>query len=608
MSSDATIVFGILGVAGILFASGRVRLDVTALLVVMALMLSGVLTPREALAGFGDPVVILVAGLLVLGEMLSRTGVSHAMGRWLMRVGGSSETRMLVLLMLAAGLLGSVMSSTAVVAVFIPVVLTISAKTDLNASRLLIPLSFAALVSGMLTLIATTPNLVVSAELDAKGLTPFGFFSFTPIGLSVLAVTVVYMWLVGRHLLPGSDAAPAKSEAHTLADLWVGFGLERIAHRVRVTNDSPLTGRTLAEAEIGTRFHARVLGIERSGRRRGREFLPSPSADAEIHEGDVLCVTAEPADVDALAAAEHLEKLTIGYADRELWKTELGLAAVLVPPDSTLESQTLRESEFRSNHALDVLGLRRSGAIVPAFTDEPLEAGDSLLVLGSWHAIARLQGDTRDFVVLTLPEELHEVAPARRRAPVALLILAAMVLLAAFDMMPVVAAVLLAALAAVFTGCLTMEDGYDAISWSSLVLIAGMLPVADALESTGGVDVIVEALVEGLGYAGPYGIMSVFFALTAGLGMVLSNTATAVLIAPIALQTAVMLDVSPYPLAMTVAIAASAAFVTPVSSPVVTLVVSPGNYSFLDFVKVGLPLLVLTWITTLLVIPIFFPF
>ena len=279
MNSDAAIVFGILGVSGIVFASGRLRLDVTALLVVMALMLTGVLTPREALAGFGDPVVLLVAGLLVVGEMLTRTGVSFTMGRWLARVGGTNETRLLVLLMLAAAVMGSAMSSTAVVAVFIPVVLTISAKTGLNARRLLMPLSFAALVSGMLTLIATTPNLVVSAELEVKGLEPFGFFSFTPIGLAVLAVTVAYMWLVGRHLLPGGSDAPLKDEASTLIDLWNGFELDRTSHRLRATDASPLIDRMLAESEIESRFHARVVGIERAGRRGGREFVsfPGPS-------------------------------------------------------------------------------------------------------------------------------------------------------------------------------------------------------------------------------------------------------------------------------------------------------------------------------------------
>jgi len=608
MSSDAAIVFGILGVAGVFFASGRVRLDVTALLVVLALMLSGVLTPREALSGFGDPVVILVAGLLVVGEMLSRTGVAFAMGRWLLRAGGESEVRLLVLLMLAAGLLGSVMSSTAVVAVFIPIAITISAKTDLNPPHLLMPLSFAALASGLLTLIATTPNLVVSGYLADKGLEPFGFFSFTPIGLALLLVTVVYMCVAGRHLLPGDEVAPAKSGARTIEDLWADFGLEGRDHRLRVTDRSPMVGQTLAETRIGTRFRARVLAIERPRRRGGRDFLPFPGADAEIHEGDVLCMVAEPEDAQGLAAEDGLTALAVGDDVHELWNRELGMAVVLVHPESRLVGHALRDTEFRSTHALHALGLRRRGSIVPAFVDEPLEPGDAILVLGSWLAIERLRGDTHDFVVLKLPLELDEVSPAPQLAPVALGILVGMVLLAAFDVVPVVAAVLMAALAAVFTRCLSMEDAYRAIHWSSLVLIAGMLPVADALEATGGVDLVVEALVAGLGDAGPYKMMTAIFALTAGLGLVLSNTATAVLVVPVAVRAADVIGVSPYPLAMTVAIAASAAFVTPFSTPVVTLVVAPGGYSFGDFVKVGLPLLVLTWVTTLLVTPVFFPF
>jgi di/tricarboxylate transporter len=607
MISDATIVFAILGVAGVFFASGRVRLDVTALLVVLALMLSGVLTPREALSGFGDPVVLLVAGLLIVGEMLNRTGVAYELGNWILRVGGASETRLLILLMVTAAVLSSLMSSTAVVAVFIPVVLTISAKTDLNASHLLMPLSFAALVGGMLTLIATTPNLVVNAELEDKGLEAFGFFAFTPIGLAVLGVTVLYMWLVGRHLLPGG-AAPPKSEMRTLEDLRTGFGVDEMYHRLRVPGDSQLVGRSLAEAGIGKRFHVRVIAIERPGRRGGPELVASPGADAEIHGGDILCVVAETDEVDALAAAESLESLETQDADHARLRRELGLAVVLVHPESRLLGLPLREAEFRSTHALHVLGVRRRGDIVAAFIDEPLESGDSLLVLGTWHSISRLQGDTHDFVVLTLPRELDDVAPARDRAPAALAIVAGMVLLAAFGLVPVVAAVLLAALAAVAARCLSMEEAYRAIHWSSLVLIAGMLPVADALETTGGVDLLVEALMRGVGEASPYFVMTVLFVLTAGLGLILSNTATAVLIIPIALRAAVVLDISPYPLAMTVAIAASAAFVTPFSTPVVTLVVAPGSYRFVDFAKVGIPLLVLTWATTMLVTPIVFPF
>jgi di/tricarboxylate transporter len=608
MSSEVALVFGILAIAAVLFASGRVRLDVTALLVVLALMLSGVLTPREALSGFGDPVVPLVAGLLVVGEMLTRTGVAYAMGNWLTRAGGTSETRLLILLMLAAGALGSVMSSTAVVAVFIPVVLTIAAKTDLNASRLLMPLSFAALVSGMLTLIATTPNLVVSGELAGRGLEPFGFFDFTPIGLAVLAVATAYMWLVGRHLLPGGGVARPKSETRTLQDLWRGFGLEGKGHRLRVPGDSPLAGLTLAEARLGSRFRARVIAIERPAARGREKVLPAPGADAEIHAGDILNLVAEPAEADALVAEDRLERLAVGAENLAHLKEDLGLAVVLVHPESHLSGRSLREAEFRSVHTIHVLGLRRRDSIVAAFIDEPLEPGDSLLILGPWNAIARLQSEAHDFVVLTLPLELGEVAPARQRAPVALAILAGMVLLSALDVVPVVAAVLMAALAAVFARCLSMEDGYRAIHWSSLVLIAGMLPVADALEKTGGVDLMVEALVAGLGDATPYFMMTVLFFITAALGLVLSNTATAVLLAPIAVRAAEVLGVSPYPLAMTVAIAASAAFVTPVSTPVVTLVVAPGSYGFLDFVKVGVPLLLLTWATTLLVTPVFFPF
>jgi len=607
MSSDAAIVFAILGVAGVCFASGRVRLDITALLVVLALMLSGVLTPREALSGFGDPVVLLVAGLLVVGEMLNRTGIAYALGNWISRVSGSSETRLLVLLMVTAAVLSSLMSSTAVVAVFIPVVLTISAKTDLNASHLLMPLSFAALVGGMLTLIATTPNLVVNAELEVKGMEAFGFFSFTPIGLAVLVVAVLYMWLVGRHLLPGG-AAPPKSDKRTLEDLLTGFGIDEMYHRLRVPADSQLVGRSLTEAGIGTRFHVRVIAIERSGHRGGPELLAAPSSDAEIHGGDILFVVAENDEVEALTAAENLESLEIGNADHARLRRELGLAVVLVHPESRLVGLALREAEFRSTHALHVLGVRRRGEIVAPFVDEPLESGDSLLVLGTWHSISRLQGDTRDFVVLTLPRELDDVAPARERAPVALAIVAGMVLLAAFGLVPVVAAVLLAALAAVFTRCLSMEEGYRAIHWSSLVLIAGMLPIADALESTGGVDILVGALMQGVGDASPYFVMTLIFALTAGLGLILSNTASAVLIIPIALRAATVLDVSPYPFAMTVAIAASAAFVTPFSTPVVTLVVAPGSYRFADFAKVGIPLLVLTWATTMFVTPLVFPF
>ncbi len=599
------IVFGILAAAAVLFASGRVRLDVVALLTLLALMMTGVLSPRDALAGFGDPVVVLVAALLIVGEMLTRTGLAHQLALWLMRTAGDSERRMLVLLMGSAALLGSAMSSTAVVAILIPVVLTVSARTKLNARHLLIPLSFAALISGMLTLIATTPNLVVSAELQAKGLEPLGFFSFTPVGLAILGVGIVYMLLVGRRLLPGGEVAEPKSQAQTMDEIVGSFGLLDRRLRLRIQADSQLAGRTLKEAALSG-HGLRVLGIERT-QRFGVERIASPPPSVELHAGDVLAAICDTAADTTTLGSLGLESLELRDRDVEAWKQEFGMAVALVLPDASCVGRSLVESGLRTRFGAHVLGLRRAGRLVEPFRDEPLQVGDSLLVSATWSCMARLQSSSDELVVLSAPTEIADVAPARHRAPLALAIVAAMIVLSAAEIVPVVVAVLLAALAAVATGCISMEQSYRSIHWSSIVLIAGMLPVAHALDETGGTDAIVSALLTATGDTGPYVMMSVLFFLTAGLGLVLSNTATAVLVAPVAIQAAIALSVSPRPFCMVVAIAASAAFVTPVSTPVVTLVVEPGGYRFGDFVKVGTPLLILTWLTTLLVVPLVFP-
>jgi di/tricarboxylate transporter len=607
MGWETTFVFGLVGIASLLFASGRVRLDIVALLVVLALALSGVLTVREALAGFGDPVVILVAGLLVLGEALTRTGVAYSIGQWMTRVGGDSEIRLMILLMLVGGALGSVMSSTAIVAVFIPVVLNIASKTSLNPSRLLIPLSYAALISGMLTLIATTPNLVVSEELASAGYESFGFFSFTPIGLAVLVAAIAFMALFGRRLLPGERIAPQESQARGFRDLMDDYGVDEIARRFRVPQDSPLVGASLEQAEFESRFGCRVVIAERM-EGRNSVLIPTPSRDFEFHVGDVLgFVTSEESAV-GLASEAGLEPIAVEDSDRDRWAQEVGVATVLIHPESGIVGKTVRDAGLRSSYGTVVLALRRKGELLEDFLDHPLESGDALLVLGPWNQLAELQSHTHDFVVLALPIEMDQIAPARGRAPFALAILAGMVLLSALEIVPVVVAVMIAALATVFTRCLSMDDAYRAIHWSSLVLIAGMLPIADALIKTGGVDLLVEGLNTSMGEYGPYAMMSVLFFLSAGLGLFLSNTATAILMAPIAIGAAEALGLSPYAFAMTVAIAASAAFATPVSTPVVTLVVEPGHYRFLDFVKVGTPMVLITWIVAMLLMPVLFPF
>ncbi|UCG87770.1 MAG: SLC13 family permease [Gemmatimonadota bacterium] len=606
MNSDALYVFVLIAIASALFASGRLRMDVIALLVVLALMLGGILTEREALSGFGNPVVLIVAGLLVVGEMLTRTGIAFAIGNWMARVSGDSEVRLLVLLMLAAGLLGSVMSSTAVVAILIPVVVNVAGNTSVNVSRLLLPMSYGALISGMLTLIATTPNLVASGELGQAGYEPFKFFSFTPIGAVVLLAGIAYMLVIGRHLLPGDKVVPPKPAATSLRDLIGDFDLLARFHRFRVPVRSPLVGRTIRESGLSS-HDARVVVLERTGR-FGLSSIAEPGPNHTIRPGDILVIQADTSNAVQVEHESDLERLRISHADRQRWVRDVGLATVLIHPESRLIGKTLHEAEFRSRFGLQVLAVRRSGRVLTRFLDEKLRLGDALLVLGPWKKIGQLRYNVHDYVVLTLPAELDQVAPARRKAPVAALILLGMVTITVLEIVSVVAAVLMAGLAAVFTRCLTMEEGYRSIHWSSVVLIAAMLPVADALQKTGGVEIIVDGLVSSVGEAGPYFMMTGLFFLTAVLGMFLSNTATAVLMAPIAISAAEALGVAPYAFVMTVAIAASAAYVTPVSSPIVTLVVAPGKYRFIDFVKVGSPLLLISWVVTMVVTPLLFAF
>lgn len=608
MMSDTNTVFLLIAVTAALMASNKLRFDIIALLVVLVLMLTGILSAAEALSGFGSPVVMLVACLLIIGDMLDRTGVAAAIGNWILRKGGSSESRLYLVIMGSAGILGAVMSSTAIVAIFIPIILRIARETGIRASSLMMPMSYAALISGMLTLIATTPNLVVSEELKASGYSEFGFFSFTPVGLAVLVVAIAYILLLGRKLLPApQDDEQETTGSRSIFDLWQDYREARELYYCTVADDSSLVDRSIADAEIQSLFGVRVIGIIRGGR-NGTEKVPLPPSNAMLHAGDALLTIAEPEQFQRFNERFSVSRYTPTERDRQRWLWELGTSTVLIHPESPQIGKSVMEARFRDRYKLHVLGMRRDGDTVPDFEDARLRPSDSLLVLGPWSAIKQMRSQHHDFVTMETAIESEQIVPQYKRMPVALCILGAMVMLSVFNVVPLVAAVIMAALAAVFTRCMTMEDAYRSIHWSSLVLVAGMLPLADALDKTGGTALIVEALMSGMGDASAGAMLTVLFFLTAGIGLFLSNTASAVLVAPIAIAAAESLGVSPYPFAIAVLIAASAAFVTPVSTPVVTLVVEPGRYQFMDFVKVGVPLLLLTWLTTLLVAPLLFPY
>ncbi len=619
MTASAIVVFAILAVTIGLFVADRLRLDLVALLALLALLIHGALLPEQGLslaqglAGFSNPVVLMIAGLFVVGGGLFQTGVADRLGRWLGKAAGRGELRLIAVIMLVAAVLSAFMSSTGTVAVMLPVVVTLARGAELSPSKLLLPLSFGALLGGMLTLIGTPPNIVVSNQLRAEGLEPFGFFSFSVPGLVMLAVGVGFMLLVGRHLLPegradgeGAAAGPDQMSGAQLVD---DYELDDNILRFRVLAGSELAGQSLAEAGLRSRYQGTVLDIQRP-----TDDGPAPlavAADTVLAEGDVLCVQVSEEALDEVKAREQ-RSLVIETAAGATLPRETMLVEVLLTPRSRLSGRTLKQTRFRDRYHANVLSIKRLGEpIEDNAADVVLRFGDTLLVEGRRRDLSALRDEHRNFVVVAEPRELREPLRNTRMAPVAVVIVVAMLLLMTFGIVPHVTAVLLAAVAMVLTRCLTMVQAYRTMNWESVVLIAAILPMSTALDRSGGLTLIVDGLVGLVGGAGPIVVMASLFVLTSLFSQVISNTATTVLVAPIAFEVAKVLqsqgtDASPRAFMMTVAIAASTAFATPIASPVNTLVMGPGGYRFGDFLKIGVLLQMLILVATLLVVPMLY--
>ncbi|HWL53096.1 MAG TPA: SLC13 family permease [Chthoniobacteraceae bacterium] len=611
MNPDLLKVLGLLAVCMALFVANRPRMDVVALLMIVLLPLAGVVTVPEALAGFSDPNVILIAALFVVGEGMVRTGVTHEVGAWLVGKAHNSETRLLVLLMIAVAGLGSVMSSTGVVAVFIPVVISIARQLGIHPGRLMMPLSFAGLTSGMMTLVGTPPNMVLDGALKQAGHPGFSFFSFTPIGLIVLTVGVGYMLVARRWLVERSDGTDSERGRRGLTHLIHDYRLEKRGCRLRVATGSPLVGKRLDTLNLRQNHGINIIAIERPTQ-LSHELI-QPTARTRIERNDILLVDrfdpGNPAhDPDRLAESLGVVPLPLQglyFMDRA---NEVGMAEVAIPPESLLVGKTLIHHAFRTRYGLSVVGLRRKGKPVEGtLLEEKLQMGDTVLVAGSWKAIRRLQAQTHDFLVLSLPAEIDDAAPAASQRPYALGALLLMVALMVAGIVPNVIAALIACLVMGLFRCIDMNSAYKSIHWQSLILIVGMMPFARALETTGGISLAVDHLMGLLHGTHTHLVLAALFAMTAATGLFISNTATAVLMAPIALSVAHYLKASPLPFAMTVAIAASCAFMTPVSSPVNTLVLGPGRYRFFDFVKIGVPFTAIVMAIAIWIIPLLFP-
>jgi len=608
MNQQLAVVLALLVSAVVMFALNKPRMDAVGLIMMVALPFTGVITMNEALSGFSDANIVLIAALFVIGEGLVRTGVAQSLGDWLQARAGKSSILLLVLLMFVVCALGATMSSTAVTAIFIPVALRIARNTGTAPGKLMMPLSFAALISGMTTLVATAPNLVVNSELDRHGFAGFEFFSFTPFGVVILVLGIIYM-IVMRPFLPAGNEPTADSVVRaSLAD-WVDtYKLARREFRLRILPGSPLIGQTIGDLNLRKRAGANIIAIDRVNR-FSRQIL-EPSESMDLREDDILLVDLfeshpDPKEIQEKYKLELLPLSGTYFNDRS---QELGMAEVIVSADSRLAGKTVIESAVRSRFGLTVIGIRQGR--VPLEHDilnQRLNIGDTLLVTGPWKKIRAIKSGHRDLLVLNLPIELADVLPVSRRAWQAVACLLLVIGLMVSGVIPNVQAALLGCLLMGLFGCVDLTSAYNSISWKTIVLIVGMLPFSTALQKTGGVELASNALMSAVGESGTYIVLGSLFAITAGLGLFISNTATAVLMSPVAIAIANDLHVSPYPFAMIVALAASTAFVTPVSSPVNTLVVSPGNYSFGDFVRIGGPFALIVMIVCVFMVPWILP-
>jgi di/tricarboxylate transporter len=609
MTLDMWIALVILAFAILFFITEWLRVDVVALAVVVALMLTGLVNVEEALSGFSNPAVLTIASLFVVGGAVLQTGLAGDIGKRILKIAGKDPLRLMIVIMLTVALLSGFMSDTGTVAVLLPAISSLALSAGISASKLLMPLAYGALLGGATTLIGTPPNIIVSDLLHEQGLNSFQFFDYTPIGLLLLAAGVLFMLLIGHRLLPDHKPAADVQRVATPEELLDLYRLPDNMYRLRVRRGSELTGLSIADAKFREEFEISILQVL-SETQPGDDLQSNPvDAGTILEAGDILVVQGEADNVAHTAAVLNLGVQPAAVEDEAaLVSNEVGVAEVLLPPRSSLVGKTVVEVRFGTRYHLTVLAIQRPATQQHLNLKETeLRFGDTLLVQGPSKNILALRKQRRDFIVMGQPEELV-TAPTRKRAPLALLILFGMLILMITNMVSVVTASMLAALMMVLTGCLRIDDAYEAVDWKSIVLVACMIPTSIALVNVGLVSMFANGITDSLGNLGPLVVLAGLYALTSLFTQVLSNTATTVLIAPIALTAAQAMGVQPYAFLMAVAISASMAFASPVASPVNTLVMGAGDYRFSDYIKVGLPMLVVTLLVSLLVLPVLWPF
>jgi di/tricarboxylate transporter len=596
MTTDNFLVLGILAIAVVLFVSEKLRVDVVAMTVLVALVLTGLVTVEEAFSGFASPAVITVWAVFIVSGGLTRSGVADLIARLVVRLAGRSQLRLTVLIMLAVGGMSAFMNNIGAVAILLPAVMSVARETDIVPSKLLIPLAWASLMGGNMTMIGTPPNILASSILESYGnIESFRFFDFTPMGVVVLGAGILYMVLAGRHLLP------RRTPGGNLAD---SYPVLEYLTEVRVTDDSPLVGKTVREADLESRHGLNVIHIHLCCQ-EGETV--SAMTDHRLQAGDELHLEA-PANA-ILTASQMLGLVPVPDRPIQPWEPEpersaFELAEVVLAPTSGLRGKTLREIDFRSRFGLAVLAIRHQGeTLFVRLGDVALDFGDSLLLQGSVDKINLLRRE-RDFLLLDMPPLETRRS---RKAPVSIAILLGVLVLVTAGWLHVSAAMFIGALLMVLSGTLTMDEAYRSIEWKSVFLIAGMLPLGLAMENTGTARLLADQIVGLVGDWGPLAVMMGIFVLTGLLTEVMSNAAATVLAVPIAIDAALGLGADPHAFVMAIVIAASTSFLMPVGHQVNVLVFGPGGYRFFDYTKVGVWLNLVLLILTTLVLPLIWP-
>ena len=607
-----------------LFIWGRVRADIVALTALAALLVLGILTPAEALAGFSSPIVIMMIGLFVVGGAIMQTGLAKLTGNKLMALSRGNETITFLLVMLVTSFIGAFVSNTGTVALMMPIIMSIAAGSGMQSSRFLMPLAFAGSLGGMLTLIGTPPNLVIDEVLTESGYQPLAFFSFFPVGIIVIAIGIIVLMPLSKIFLSKKQSGKKKKQGKSLDDLVDEYQLLDNLHRYIVPSRRPsaaldengeqmdIVGKTLKDLSIQKKYGVSIIEIRNEKKSRlglvkdVSQNMAKSSSTIQVH--DTLYIIGKEEKINRFARDYGLRKMK----DVKIDFYDLGLTEIVVMPTSNFAGLRIGEANLRKRFGINVLGVKRGDEyITDNLIATKLHVGDMLLVQGEWTNLAHLATDTSNWVVIDQPEKTADKVLLDYKAPVAAAIMLLMIAMMVFDFIPVapVTAVIIAGLLTVFAGCFrNVEAAYKTINWESIVLIAAMMPMSTALEKTGASALVSQGLVESLGSMGPTALLAGIYFTTSLMTMFISNTATAVLMAPIALVAARQVGVSPYSFLFAVTLGASMCFASPFSTPPNALVMKAGGYTFMDYVKVGLPLQIIIGVVMTFVLPLLFPY